>query len=470
MKNKITKVLFFAMIFTCMIFMKNKVEATSISFSPQNPKVGDTVTVTVSVANVNTVDLTANVSGVANGTIRLVNGDLSGGLNTFSQSGQFKCEKEGTLLASVSNNSTAVSNGNYVSVAASASTKVASNATTSSSNNSGTSTSSNTSSGSNKNTSTKSNNAKLKNLGIKPNDFSGFSPSKYAYSTTVPNDVEKVEVYAQEGESGQKVTGTGYKTLKEGSNSFEVVVTAADGKTTQKYTINITRESKDSDKEEKEEKKEEEKTEETKEDSKETTFGLKKLQIAGFDSKIKFDPDVHEYKIDVNEDIDKLDLSVLATDENALIEISGNEDFQEGENVVTILVKDKDGEESVVYQIIVNKSLAQPEQENVVMDLIKDNIPLIIVAGAFVFVLFILIIVVIVKKAKKDDYEDDEYDEEDEDEYYGNENYNSNSLIDSKEDKTSYEDFYNKYDNKEQDDVYVEKPKRKRHAKGKRFK
>lgn len=341
---------------------------------------------------------------------------------------------------------------------------------TSSNNNSGTSTSSNTSSSSNKNTSTKSNNAKLKNLGIKPNDFSGFSPSKYAYSTTVPNDVEKVEVYAQEGESGQKVTGTGYKTLKEGSNSFEVVVTAADGKTTQKYTINITRESKDSDKEEKEEKKEEEKTEETKEDSKETTFGLKKLQIAGFDSKIKFDPDVHEYKIDVNEDIDKLDLSVLATDENALIEISGNEDFQEGENVVTILVKDKDGEESVVYQIIVNKSLAQPEQENVVMDLIKDNIPLVIVAGAFVFVLFILIIVVIVKKAKKDDYEDDEYDEEDEDEYYGNENYNSNSLIDSKEDKTSYEDFYNKYDNKEQDDVYVEKPKRKRHAKGKRFK
>ena len=45
-------------------------------------------------------------------------------------------------------------------------------------------------------TETISNDATLKNLGIKPNDFSGFKKSKTSYDVTVPNSVSSVSVYA----------------------------------------------------------------------------------------------------------------------------------------------------------------------------------------------------------------------------------------------------------------------------------
>ena len=45
-------------------------------------------------------------------------------------------------------------------------------------------------------TNKKSSNANLSNLGIKPNDFSGFKAGVTSYNVTVPEDVETVDVYA----------------------------------------------------------------------------------------------------------------------------------------------------------------------------------------------------------------------------------------------------------------------------------
>src|SRR5699024_714874 len=64
------------------------------------------------------------------------------------------------------------------------------------------------------NNTTKSNNANLGNFGIRPNDITGFTPSKTEYSTTVPNNVTSIEVYATKGQSGQTITGTGTKELQ----------------------------------------------------------------------------------------------------------------------------------------------------------------------------------------------------------------------------------------------------------------
>lgn len=85
--------------------------------------------------------------------------------------------------------------------------------------------------------------ATLANLGIRPNDFSGFKATKTSYSTDVPNNVESVEIYATKGQSGQSISGTGKKALKEGSNTFNIVVTAEDGKTKKTYTLTINRKS-----------------------------------------------------------------------------------------------------------------------------------------------------------------------------------------------------------------------------------
>ena len=54
-----------------------------------------------------------------------------------------------------------------------------------------------------------SSNANLSNLGIRPNDFSGFTPGTTTYNVTVPEDVESVEVYAAAQDSGATISGTG---------------------------------------------------------------------------------------------------------------------------------------------------------------------------------------------------------------------------------------------------------------------
>ena len=82
---------------------------------------------------------------------------------------------------------------------------------------------------------TASTDATLKNLGIKPHDFSGFRKATTSYSVTVPNDTEKITIYAQATDSKASVTGTGSKTLKVGKNTFSVKVTAEDKKTTKTY-------------------------------------------------------------------------------------------------------------------------------------------------------------------------------------------------------------------------------------------
>lgn len=86
----------------------------------------------------------------------------------------------------------------------------------------------------------KSSNANLGNLGIRPHDFTGFKYGTTSYEVEVPEDTEKVEVYASAQDEKAKVTGTGSKTLEKGKNKFDVVVTAEDG-TTKTYTINVIR-------------------------------------------------------------------------------------------------------------------------------------------------------------------------------------------------------------------------------------
>ena len=76
----------------------------------------------------------------------------------------------------------------------------------------------NTTQTSESNSKTKSSNANLSDLGIKPNDFSGFKSSNTTYDVTVPKDLEEVEVYAKTQDTNAKVEGTGTKKLESGLN------------------------------------------------------------------------------------------------------------------------------------------------------------------------------------------------------------------------------------------------------------
>ena len=233
--------------------------------------------------------------------------------------------------------------------------------------------------------------ARLSNLGIRPEeyDFDGFKRDTTSYSVEVPNEVTEIEVYAEPVSSKAQVTGTGTVTLNEGVNKVEVKVTAEDG-TEMVYTIEITR------------------TVSTTEGETETNeeLGLASLIIKNFNLSPEFDTKTYEYTIGLRENLSSLEIEAKANNSTATVEIIGNENLKDGENIITILVSNAETEEYATYQIIVNKN-AESETAGVVNWLepstwgLKEKI-IIGVAIALVIVIIIAIIIK-VKLSKKED-------------------------------------------------------------------
>lgn len=244
--------------------------------------------------------------------------------------------------------------------------------------------------------------ARLKNLGIRPTeyDFSGFKRDNTSYTVEVPNELTEVEVYAEAVNPDAKITGTGKVTLQEGENTVNVEVTAPDGTTKKTYTLVITRIASTA-------------TEEPEEptDDEEKVFGLSQLLVKGQNLSPKFNEDVYEYTIGLTEDLSSLDIEALASDENATIEIAGNENLQNGENIITILVSNAETGENATYQIIVNKNV----QDEAVVGKVEWLKPSTwglrekIIVGVII-VLVIIIIVAIVIKVRLSRRDDDDMD------------------------------------------------------------
>ena len=233
----------------------------------------------------------------------------------------------------------------------------------------------------------------LSNLGIKPNDFTGFTPSKKEYTVTVPNDVETIEVYANKGQSAQTITGTGEKTLQVGENRFEINVTAEDGKTKTTYVVTVNRE----------EVAEEEEEEEPTDLENPEEFGLTDLQIEGITLEPEFSTNIYEYTAKLTEDKSNLEIETVASEENAKIEITGNENLQNGENIITILVTNEAGDKTAAYQITLNKNVIDEEalaqQANI--EKLEKQRTTILIGGSIVLVILIIIAVIIIRNRRR---------------------------------------------------------------------
>lgn len=125
-----------------------------------------------------------------------------------------------------------------------------------------------------------------------------------------------------------------------------------------------------------------------------TTLGLSSLKINGYTLSPKFSSNVYEYKINVlDPNITKLDVLATANAENAKVEVTGNTNLVKGENTITITVTSEDGKEKVIYQILVNKDSDATATTNK-----KD---MIIYGGIVVGVILIFAIIIIVVKSRK---------------------------------------------------------------------
>lgn len=484
MSKKVKILVSIMLILATLIIIAPKAQAAGlvIAFSKSTANVGDTVTVTVTGSGV-TGSVNLSVSGnatLSQSTVWVENN---------SSSVNLKVNGEGNIrvtatAADMADSTTAAaytgSTGGTITVSSNSS----STGNTSGESNTNTQTPSQPTT--NSNNTTKSSNANLSNFGIKPNDFSGFTPSKTEYTTTVPNDVTSVEVYASKAQSGQKITGTGKKELQEGANTFKVVVTAEDGKTQKTYTLTVNRETANTEETPTEEKPEDGATEASE------GFGLANLEIEGVKLSPTFSTDVFEYIAKYTGDESQLNIKTTPTEEGTNVEITGNENLVDGENVITILVTDSSGDKTVAYQLTVQKQKIDEEaiakQEELEKQQQMRNY---IIIGGVAFLILVIVIILIIRHRRNVRLTEEytvPYSGLDNDDYYDNDNYENNydeedyekvtkKFLNSNKnqepiensDKEKIKDSYLKqFDNQENNYEEDEKP-RKRHNKGKRF-
>lgn len=123
-------------------------------------------------------------------------------------------------------------------------------------------------------------------------------------------------------------------------------------------------------------------------DNTNAALGLSKLEIAGVNFSEGFDPSIHSYTLKLNFFVKDLNITAEANKTDAKVEIIGNENFEAGENNVTILVSSADNKETATYQIKVTipSEVASSPQNNIQFYLMCGTIILaaIVVIGIIV--------------------------------------------------------------------------------------
>ena len=214
----------------------------------------------------------------------------------------------------------------------------------------------------------KSKNADLKSLKVNVEGMSPeFDKNTTEYYLIVDLSVEKIDVTATADHEKASVKVTGNNSIKLGENTININVTAEDG-TVKKYVINV-----------------------TKVDNVELAdASLQSIEISNYKIYPTFKPDVYRYNLMVNNEIDKLDLVAKAEKENAKVEITGNENLKEGENIKEITVTAEDGVTVRKYRI---NTYVSPKKVELKKESKVPAIILIVILSAVVVALATFIII-----------------------------------------------------------------------------
>ncbi len=297
----------------------------------------------------------------------------------------------------------------------------------------------------------KSSTATLANLTVTPGSLNEtFSREKLSYTMTVESDVESINVNAIPTDSKAKVTVTGNTGLIAGTgNEIKIKVLAEDEISTKTYTIKVTKLAT------------EEENPNIIDEPTEAVLGLSSLSIEGLKLTPNFSTNIYEYKATLTDKtIEKLKINATSSLEDAKIEIIGADNIKDGENVITIIVTSADGEETVTYQIIVNKTEETVAKLNTTQNN-NSNQGIIIALIVFIVILVAILVYIIIKKKQNSKpvriYEDGDYNEDDE----GYDDYNStqNNIEESNNHQNETYEDENYEDDDEDDDWGAPKKK-----------
>lgn len=117
---------------------------------------------------------------------------------------------------------------------------------------------------------------------------------------------------------------------------------------------------------------------------------LKTLEAKGYE--IKFDRDILEYELNVNNDVKSLDITAIAEDSRSRVEITGNENFKTGKNTVIISVKAENGDVRE-YKLIVNRkntttTLTEEEESGSTAEKVVIIILIVLVVLGLLYLIF----------------------------------------------------------------------------------
>lgn len=171
-------------------------------------------------------------------------------------------------------------------------------------------------------TTPKSSNNYLKELSTTTGELSPkFSSTTNNYNITVPYEVNKLDLKAVATDGKAKVNIKGNENFKVGEvNVVEIEVIAEDG-SSRSYTINVTKSAKTSNNK------------------------LDDLIVSGGSTAMtpKFSPDTYEYDVEVAKGTKTLDIKPIINNSKAKVEVTGNDELKEGNNVILVKVTDENG-------------------------------------------------------------------------------------------------------------------------------
>ena len=262
--------------------------------------------------------------------------------------------------------------------------------------------------------SNKSSNNYLKNISTSLGTLSpAFNRSQTSYILSFPYDfdyktLEKISINAVKEDTKEKIEGTGVKAVKVGTNVYNLVVTAENGET-RTYAIKLIKP----------------------EISEDKNMRLATLKLTYIDESGKsvelpldktFNAETFEYSLNVESIVKSIKIYTTLPEgsEGIKVSVSGNEDLQDGENVITITLfnehDDTENPKKTIYTIKVNKAAAVTAETAIMQPAEKTpekkvNFKLIIgiILGIILLLIMILIILLIVSKKQSKDNEPDDY-------------------------------------------------------------
>lgn len=178
---------------------------------------------------------------------------------------------------------------------------------------------------------------RLDKEGLTPN----FEKDNYEYYLTIPNDIHNLEVLAIAENPNAMVETTGNTNLKEGLNVITIRVTSADKTQNKIYTIQVTK-------------------------TANLELANTNLEILAIEN-VLLNPPFHmdeiNYKAEVSNETENVNILAIPQNEQAIVELSGKDELKEGNNTISIIVTAPNGFTKKKYQIEVYKRNLEEEQK-----------------------------------------------------------------------------------------------------------